>query len=87
MEPLTFLAIRFPIAGALFVAIALALGSPWPGRKLALHAMVAGAFLHGGYLGPVSWEGDLSLLHISAPPRPYTILYDVFCLKKKKKTQ
>ena len=53
VEPLTFLAIRFPIAGALFVAIAVVMGSPWPGRKLALHAVVAGAFLHGGYLGPV----------------------------------
>ena len=50
-----FLAIRFPIAGVLFAAIALALGAPWPGRRLALHAAVAGVFLHGGYLGPVYW--------------------------------
>ena len=55
VEPLTFLAIRFPIAGALFVAIAVVMGSPWPGTRLALHAVVAGAFLHGGYLGPVYW--------------------------------
>ena len=54
-DPLTFLAIRFPIAGALFASIALALSAPWPGPKQALHAAVAGAFLHGGYLGPVYW--------------------------------
>lgn len=54
-DPLSFLAIRFPIAGLLFAAIALALGAPWPGRRAALHASVAGAFLHGGYLGPVYW--------------------------------
>ena len=36
-------------------AIALALRAPWPGRTQAFHATVAGAFLHGGYLGPVYW--------------------------------
>lgn len=55
VEPLTFLTIRFPIAGVIFAAIALAIGAPWPGGRLAFHAMVAGAFLHGGYLGPVYW--------------------------------
>lgn len=54
-DPLTFLSIRFPIAGLCFVAIALALHAPWPGRTQAFHATVAGAFLHGGYLGPVYW--------------------------------
>ncbi len=54
-DPLTFLAIRFPIAGLCFAAIALALHAPWPGQRQALHATVAGAFLHGGYLGPVYW--------------------------------
>ncbi len=55
VEPLTFLALRFPIAGALFAVIAGYLRAPWPGPRLALHAMVAGAFLHGAYLGPVYW--------------------------------
>lgn len=41
VEPLTFLAIRFPIAGAIFFVIALIIGAPWPGHRLALHAMVA----------------------------------------------
>jgi drug/metabolite transporter (DMT)-like permease len=54
-DPLTFLGIRFPIAGALFALIALALAAPWPGAKPAFHATVAGIFLHGGYLGPVYW--------------------------------
>jgi drug/metabolite transporter (DMT)-like permease len=55
VEPLTFLSLRFPIAGAIFAAIALFTRASWPGPRLALHAMVAGAFLHGGYLGPVYW--------------------------------
>ena len=55
VEPLTFLSIRFPIAALIFATIAVALKSPWPGPTLARHAAVAGAFLHGGYLGPVYW--------------------------------
>jgi drug/metabolite transporter (DMT)-like permease len=54
-DPLTFLTIRFPIAGLIFAAIALALRAPWPGARQAFHAAVAGAFLHGAYLGPVYW--------------------------------
>ena len=54
-DPLTFLTIRFPIAGVIFAAIALALSAPWPGPRQAFHATVAGALLHGGYLGPVYW--------------------------------
>jgi len=54
-DPLTFLGIRFPIAGALFALIAVVLAAPWPGAKQAFHASIAGAFLHGGYLGPVYW--------------------------------
>lgn len=55
VEPLTFLAIRFPIAGLIFAAIAMATRASWPGHRLAFHAAIAGAFLHGGYLGPVYW--------------------------------
>ena len=54
-DPLTFLSIRFPIAGLIFATIAFALAAPWPSRSQAFHATVAGAFLHGGYLGPVYW--------------------------------
>lgn len=55
VEPLTFLSIRFPIAGAIFAALAVVRRSSWPAPRLALHAMVAGALLHGLYLGPVYW--------------------------------
>ena len=55
VAPLYFLAIRFPIAGAFFAAIALAARAPWPSPQAAFHAAVAGVLLHGGYLGPVYW--------------------------------
>ena len=55
VEPLTFLSIRFPIAGTLFVAIALYQRAAWPNVTQACHAAIAGALLHGGYLGPVYW--------------------------------
>ncbi len=55
VEPLTFLSIRFLIAGALFVAIALSQRATWPNGTHAFHAAVAGALLHGGYLGPIYW--------------------------------
>jgi drug/metabolite transporter (DMT)-like permease len=53
--PLYFLAIRFPIAGAIFAAIAFSVRAPWPGPRAAVHATIAGVLLHGGYLGPVYW--------------------------------
>jgi drug/metabolite transporter (DMT)-like permease len=55
VEPLTFLSIRFPIAGTLFAVIALLQQAAWPNARQAFHAVVAGALLHGGYLGPVYW--------------------------------
>ncbi len=54
-EPFTFLAIRFGLATIVLVLVALALQAKWPRRREALHAAVAGALLHGGYLGPVFW--------------------------------
>ena len=55
VEPLTFLSIRFPIAGVLFLGIALYQSAPWPNMKHAMHAGIAGALLHGGYLGAIYW--------------------------------
>jgi len=55
VDPLTFLAMRFPIAGLIMAAIAVGTKAPWPDGRLALNAMVAGALLHGGYLGPIYW--------------------------------
>jgi len=53
-EPMTFLALRFAIAGALLLAAVLAFGAPWPRSwGEARHIAVAGLLLHGVYLGGV----------------------------------
>ncbi|PSC04739.1 EamA family transporter [Alsobacter soli] len=55
-DPLTFLAIRFALAGALVTAIALASRARWPGTwRDSGHAMASGVMLHGIYLGGVWW--------------------------------
>ena len=80
VEPLTFLAIRFPIAGLIFVAIALGQRAVWPTTKLAIHAGAAGALLHAGYLGPVYWAvahgmpAGVSALIVGLQPLITTIL-------------
>ena len=51
-EPFTFLSIRFLLALLVLAPVALARGSLWPLRG---HALVAGALIHGGYLGGVFW--------------------------------
>ncbi len=55
VEPLTFLCLRFPLAGLAYGSIALLQRAPWPNPRSALHAAMAGALLHAGYLGPVYW--------------------------------
>ncbi len=80
VEPLTFLAIRFPIAGLIFAAIALGQRAVWPTTKLAIHAGSAGALLHAGYLGPVYWAvahgmpAGVSALIVGLQPLITTIL-------------
>ena len=54
-EPFTFLTIRFSSALILLVGIAFATGAPWPSRREALHAAIAGMLIHAAYLGPVFW--------------------------------
>ncbi len=54
-EPFTFLALRFVAVVAILVAVTLALGHKWSDRRSALHAMVVGVLVHGGYLGGVFW--------------------------------
>ena len=39
----------------ILVIIAFLIGSSWPRPSDARHAMVAGALIHGGYLGPIYW--------------------------------
>ncbi len=55
VEPLTFLTMRFGIAGLLLAFLALIFKARWPSHTVTLHAIVAGAFLHGGYLGTCYW--------------------------------
>jgi drug/metabolite transporter (DMT)-like permease len=53
--PLWFLTLRFPIAGLFMALVAWQQRAPWPDARHAFHAMIAGAFLHGLYLGPIYW--------------------------------
>ncbi len=55
-EPLSFLTIRFAIVACLLAMGGLILKAPWPDRKTALHAMITGGLIHGGYLGGVFWS-------------------------------
>jgi drug/metabolite transporter (DMT)-like permease len=53
-DPLTFLAVRFAIAGVAMTALCLAMGAVWPTTRSArVHALISGVLLHAGYLGPV----------------------------------
>ncbi len=54
-DPLTFLAIRFGLAGLGLLLFALVVAAPWPRGPGALHAIVSGVLLHAGYLGGVWW--------------------------------
>jgi drug/metabolite transporter (DMT)-like permease len=55
VEPLTFLSVRFAIAGFLLVILALVFRVRWPGPRATLNAVAAGTMLHGGYLGACYW--------------------------------
>lgn len=54
-EPFTFLAARFLLAFALLAALLVFVRPRFSSRAGALHAMVAGALMHGVYLGGVFW--------------------------------
>jgi drug/metabolite transporter (DMT)-like permease len=55
-EPLTFLTIRFVLAAAILAGAALAAGAAWPATARGWRdAAIAGALLHGVYLGGVFW--------------------------------
>jgi drug/metabolite transporter (DMT)-like permease len=53
--PLLFLTLRFAIAGVLMAGLAMSAKALWPDRRRAAHAILAGALLHGAYLGPIFW--------------------------------
>jgi drug/metabolite transporter (DMT)-like permease len=74
-DPLTFLALRFVLATALLLALALATRAPWPrDPRQILHLCVAGVLLHTVYLGGVyvamslGVEAGLSALIVSTQP-------------------
>lgn len=55
-DPLSFLFVRFVLAGAILLIAALAGGAIWPrGGRAIFDSLVAGALIHGGYLGAVFW--------------------------------
>ncbi|MEQ8371406.1 MAG: DMT family transporter, partial [Alphaproteobacteria bacterium] len=57
-EPFTFLALRFGLVIVVLTVVALIFRAPWPRRRPALDAMVAGGLIHGLYLGGVFWAID-----------------------------
>ena len=61
-EPLTFVAIRFALAGVIFAAVALAMRRTLRiGWQAAAHNLVAGALLHGVYLGSVFYAVSIGM--------------------------
>jgi drug/metabolite transporter (DMT)-like permease len=53
VEPVSFLAIRFPLAALAMLALVFAFKGSWPNREGAKHAIIAGSFLHALYLAPI----------------------------------
>ncbi len=74
VEPLTFLAFRFPIAAFVMLMIALQQQAPWPVGRNAMHGVVSGVFIHAGYLAPIYWAitnglpGGVSALIVGLQP-------------------
>lgn len=55
-DPLTFLSVRYALAGLVLLIFALLAGARWPANTTeGIHALVSGVLLHGIYLGGVWW--------------------------------
>ena len=55
-DPLTFLSVRFLLAGLCLTFVAMLFAAPWPRTAAAWgHSLFAGVLLHGLYLGAVWW--------------------------------
>ena len=54
-DPLTFLCLRFVLAGLVLAVIAFVAKVTWPKGRSALHAIISGIFTHAIYLGGVWW--------------------------------
>ena len=55
VEPISFLAYRFPAACLLLLMLSPFLKVTWLKPQEALHAMVVGVLIHAGYLAPIYW--------------------------------
>jgi drug/metabolite transporter (DMT)-like permease len=51
--PFSLLFLRFILVLPILGLVAFAMGQSWPGARAAFHAMVAGALIHGCYLGGI----------------------------------
>ncbi len=61
-EPLTFLAVRYTLAGIALLALCFLSGASWPKRPADWgHAIGSGVLLHGIYLGGVWWAIDVGV--------------------------
>jgi drug/metabolite transporter (DMT)-like permease len=58
VEPLSFLTVRYALAGLLLLTFCIVFKARWPDRKLMLHAVISGVFLHAIYLGGMWWVLD-----------------------------
>jgi drug/metabolite transporter (DMT)-like permease len=55
-DPLTFLLVRYTLAGLCLAGFALVVSAPWPRRPHEIgHGLVSGALIHAVYLGGVWW--------------------------------
>ncbi|WP_019172225.1 DMT family transporter [Pseudaminobacter salicylatoxidans] len=54
-EPFTFLAVRFALAATLLALLIMLMRARRVGPHIALHSTIAGALMHGVYLGAVFW--------------------------------
>ena len=74
VEPISFLAYRFPLAAVLLLTFSFVVKTRQLNWREALHAIVAGIFLHAGYLAPIYWAvahglpGGVSALIVGLQP-------------------
>lgn len=74
VEPVSFLAYRFPLAALLMLALTLLFRQRHLLRSEALHAATVGLLLHAGYLAPIYWAvthglpGGVSALIVGLQP-------------------
>lgn len=87
-EPFTFLAARFIIAFVLLALLLVAMRARPTNRRGAMHAMIAGALMHGVYLGGVFWAihrgmpAGLSALIVGLQPLITAVMAGLFLGEK-----